>query len=250
MKHLVIGSKGEIGIAILSILKNSVKEVYAHDLDLKHDPKIKVDIIHICFGWSDDFPFHVLDYVDKFGRKEVYVVIHSTVLPFTTKNLSKAIKNVVYSPTRGSHPNLYSDILKYTKYLASDFPEAAGLIEKIFQFAGMKTKIKEDVTDLEFSKHYSTLAFGQSLTLTQEIYAAKEAFGINPAVIMEFVNDTGKYTGDRKIYPYIEKIGGHCVVENAVIFQSFSQHAFNMVRFNKKFGLQYPEKNYQLKEEK
>ena len=249
MKHLVIGSKGEVGSAILSILINTVKEVYAQDLDLDHDLEIKVDVIHICFPYSDNFNEQILNYVTRFGVFDAYIVIHSTVLPFTTVNLSKIINNVIYSPVRGNHPNLYTDMLKYTKYFASAFPEALGVIVRVFQLAGLKTKIVSDDSSLEFAKLYSTLMFGISLIITQEVYGTKKTYGLDPAIIMDFVNDTGKYTNDRKIYPYIEKIGGHCVIENAKLFEPFSTIAVFMVRFNKLFGNEYPDKGYKLKEE-
>jgi UDP-N-acetyl-D-mannosaminuronate dehydrogenase len=205
-----------------------------------------VDIIHICIPYTNEFSLIVLDYASRFGVKDVVVIIHSTVLPFTTKNISKLIPNVIYSPIRGTHPNLYNDLLKYTKYFASESQEALHLTEKFFQFAGLKTKIVKDVSSLEFAKHYSTLMFGISLILTQEVYQTKHTYGLDPRIIMDFVNDTGSYSKDRKIYPYIEKIGGHCVMENAKLFQTFSKFPFYLIRFNELFGEFHPGEKYEL----
>jgi hypothetical protein len=66
---------------------------------------------------------------------------------------------------------------------------------------------------------------------------------------MEFINDTGRVTKDRKIYPFIESIGGHCVIPNAKLFQSYSQFAFYVLRFNKLFSQAYPDKKYELKKD-
>ncbi len=241
MKHLIIGSSGEIGQALLRILKNEFEKVYGHDLDIEHDPKIKIDIIHICFPYNKDFPDYVFEYVERFGVKNVYVVIHSTVLPFTTTNLSKIIKNVIYSPVRGTHPNLYEDMLKWKKYLASDSPEGLYFVEKIFQVAGFKTQVVNDSVSLEFAKHYDLLMFALGLVATQEIYEAKHSFGIDPSIIREFVND-----GYYNIYPYTEAIGGHCVIPNMKVFQSYSQLAYQIIRMNEKFSEEYTKKGYKL----
>jgi hypothetical protein len=247
MKHLVVGSKGEIGSAILSLLINNFKEVWAVDLDLPIPPDLKVDIIHICIRDSDRFDEIVLDYARRHGSDGVYLVIHSTPKPYTTARLSKKINNVIYSPVRGSHPDLFNDLLKFTKYFASDFDEALAHVVKLFQFAGLKTKIVPNPTNLEFAKHYSTTMLGASLVITQEIFMMKDNYDLDPEVIMEFINDTGAYTRDRKIYPYIEGIGGHCVIPNAKALSQFSSLAVYVLKFNKFFIQKYPGKNYKLK---
>jgi UDP-N-acetyl-D-mannosaminuronate dehydrogenase len=254
MKHLVIGSEGEVGQALVKILESGrnikgSRKVYKHDLQTIHPLDIKCDVLHICFPYSNDFEFHVINYVEKFGVNKTIVVIHSTVVPHTTSNLAKVIDNVIYSPTRGRHPNLFDDILFWTKYLASESEEALGIMQKIYHIVGLKTKIVKDTTSLEFAKHYSTLMFGLSLVVTQEVYAAKKAFNVDPEIIMEFINDTGRVTKDRKIYPFIESIGGHCVIPNAKLFQSYSQFAFYVLRFNKLFSQAYPDKKYELKKD-
>ncbi|KKN33749.1 hypothetical protein LCGC14_0800680 [marine sediment metagenome] len=242
MKQLIIGSNGEVGSALVSIFKKSFKEIYECDVNTILDKKIKYDIIHITFPYSEYFSSYVLDYALQFGIKEVIVIIHSTVLPNTTKDLSNKINNVIYSAIRGKHPNLITDLLKYTKYFASEFTESLDITERIFKIAGFKTKIVNDCTSLEFAKHYSTLLFGLSLIATQEIYEAKKEFNINPGIIKDFVNEVGKYSGDRKIFQYIEKIGGHCVIENAILFQKYSNLAKYVIMKNKKFGDKYKDK--------
>ena len=65
---------------------------------------------------------------------------------------------------------------------------------------------------------------------------------------MKFINEVGQKSKDRWIHPWIEKIGGHCVIENAQLFLPYSIFAQLVIEKNDSFGLEYPGKHYNLTE--
>lgn len=234
--HLVIGSKGEVGIALTKLLKKQ-------NIILEIDSKSKinnvtelVDFIHICFPWTLKFNHSVKTYHTLYGKTNSIVIIHSTVYPGTTLELSKIINNIVYSPIRGKHPNIYNDLKYWTKYFCSLNQQILNVTLKEFEILGIKTKgFCENPTSLELGKHFSTLMYGYSLLFGQELAILNKSNSFNPKTVLDFVNDTGNVLKDRKIYPYIESIGGHCILPNAKMISEISFLAKELEKANQRF---------------
>ena len=60
-----------------------------------------VDVMHVCFSFGDSFSDAVTEYITEHNPR--LTVIHSTVVPGTTRNVARTGRNVVYSPVRGRH---------------------------------------------------------------------------------------------------------------------------------------------------
>lgn len=245
--HLVIGNLGQIGSALTNLLRLKNPNIYGIDkqkinkkiIARKHrDLKtISFDFIHICIPYTDSFNRDVIEYSKVHGKPHTILIIHSTVLPTTTEFLTLQLNpvKVVYSPIRGVHPNIKDRLLKWVKYCAG-YDESA-LLESsmLFESMDMKTRVIQNPTALEFAKHFSTLMFGYSLAFTQHLVVISKQFKFHPSIVHDFVNEVGEIAYDRKIYPYIEAIGGHCVLSNAEMIKEMSEFAKLLLKFNEDF---------------
>lgn len=205
MNNLVIGN-GQIGSAIARAL-----ECPAVDIGQKHEGK--VDTIHVCFGYSDNFVENVKAYQEEY--KPELTVIHSTV-PMGTSDLC----NAVHSPVRGVHPDLYGGVMNFVKFFGGkDAEKAAG----IFYSKGIKISTTPDARTTELAKLHSTTQHGAAIMMNKEIHADCEKHGVDFDVVYTQFNETynegyaqiGKGYFCRPVLKYMEgKIGGHCVIPN------------------------------------
>ena len=98
---------GEVGQAIAKFYKNPLIK------DLNKDDGLNgVEILHICFPWSNNFVKIVKKEIKKIKPK--LTIIHSTIAPGTTKKIGGM---VVHSPIRGMHPRLFKGIKTFVKYI-------------------------------------------------------------------------------------------------------------------------------------
>ena len=95
MKSIILG-KGEVGIALYNVLSN----YYDTQITDKTQLKVKkVDVLHICFPYSNKFKSEVKRYQKLYKPK--YTVINSTTPVGTCSKL-----NATHSPIIGVHPYL------------------------------------------------------------------------------------------------------------------------------------------------
>ena len=104
---LIIGA-GEVGKSLAAVLD----PYYPIVLVDKKPVRIKepVEIMHVCFGYSDTFVQNVNEYQERYKPK--YTVIHSTVPVGTSLQC-----DAVHSPIIGRHPYLEESIKMFTKFL-------------------------------------------------------------------------------------------------------------------------------------
>lgn len=94
----VIAGLGEIGRPILQLMSRH-HNVIGYDIDTKlmnlkkfnKLESVETMFLHICIPYSDKFVQNVLDLCKKF-RPHI-VVIHSTIRPYTNKNITKKDTN-------------------------------------------------------------------------------------------------------------------------------------------------------------
>ena len=88
--------------------------------------------------------------------------------------------------------------------------------------------------------------FGWQLVFSQQLLTLSKRYYFDTSVVKDFINDTGDITKDRKIYPYIEAIGGHCVIENAIQIVTLSDIAMDLIKYNNKFKDLYNGEKFDL----
>ena len=213
-QSIIIGS-GEIGKALYKVLKDT------HDIVIRDTEPLEVDkvnVMHICFPYSEGFCGYVEAYKKEYNPD--FTVIHSTI-PVGTATKCGAF----HSPVRGVHPNLEGGIRTFVKYLAPRNLELADYFKK----AGIKIKQLEKPETTELAKMLSTTYYG--LAISFHSYAnklAKETGTGFESVMTEFnttYNQGYKELGMDNVvrpvlfFPKDDIIGGHCVTQNATLLK-------------------------------
>ena len=162
---LIVGM-GEVGIALEAVLK-SYHDIHTYDAE---DPRRRdeffstlkddVDVLHICFPYSDQFNMCVQSYQERIQPR--YTVIHSTVPVGTSKALE-----CYHSPVRGVHPHLAESMKNFTTYLAgpTDY-----FISQYFMDAGICVCHIDNSDETEAGKLWSLAAYAWSILLEKELH--------------------------------------------------------------------------------
>ncbi len=206
---LVVGV-GEVGAALAKVLEGRHRLTC---IDIKPVPvEGAVDVMHICFPFTSSASFEnaARGYVRRFAPK--LTVINSTVLPGTTRNLAEATgARIVYSPVRGKHVRMSSDLLHYAKFISALDHDAAEMARAHFAAAGMKTRLIEVPETLELAKLAETTYFGVMIAFAQEMNRYAETVGADYDQMTAFFEEVD-FLPRVKYYPGF--IGGHCVIPN------------------------------------
>lgn len=232
MTILVVGM-GEVGRPLFELLMSkNPKRTVGLDTDdskcmsthlLKSDER--VNLMNICFGYTDTFITHVLDYIKRYNPE--VVVIHSTVKPGTTELIqNKVSMPVIYSPVRGLHKSMKDHMTSYTKFYA--YYQSNGYADKLFEdYFGKIMKVKRCSTPLvlEYAKILvDTSYYGYLIAYAQYTNEICMKNGLDYDELWDFAAEIHEKRGDRpKMYPGV--IGGHCVVPNAEIINDEMMNA-------------------------
>jgi len=214
MKHLVIGL-GQVGTGVQKVL-----ECDSHDPSSRLIAEGQYDVLHICYPYSDTFVQTVLEYKEHFYAK--YVVIHSTI-PIGTSTLCGA----VHSPIRGVHPYLEQSIRVFYKYFGG---KDADIMAEEFRKKGVKCVCTEKPETTELGKLVDTTTYGLNILIEKEIYRLCKKYDVNYDLAYTHMNDTynkgymdvGMPQFSKYNIKHIDgKIGGHCIIPNAELFDSW-----------------------------
>ncbi|WP_238549731.1 hypothetical protein [Candidatus Nitrosotenuis chungbukensis] len=225
-KHydLVMGL-GEIGIPILKVLKKSIQaigfDIDPQKMDQKHYETVKdnpISLIHFCIPYTDNFESIVIKTVKE--KNPQGIVIHSTIKPYTTEHIQKALTiPVIYSATRGVHKRMIKDLQRYTKfYSVYDWAPNAKWVIKTYsnrmKKAGIKTKRMSTPLTLELAKILiDTSYYGWLINYAQLTNMIAVEHKVNYDEMWTFSDEIHKFLGNRpKMFPGF--IGGHCVLPN------------------------------------
>lgn len=224
-KKNVIAGLGEIGNPIYKLISKNVPTV-GYDLDesriyknnVKKFGKLDTSFLHICIPFGSKFISNVFSLEKKF--KPEFVVIHSTVSPYTTKKIQEKIPiPVIYSATRGVHKRMLSDLKKYTKFFAINTKisnSKIAIIEysKLMRKCGVKTKRMSEPLTLELAKIVcDTSYYGWLINYAQLSNMIAIQHKVNYDEMWSFSDEIHKFLGNRpKMFPGF--IGGHCVIPN------------------------------------
>jgi len=228
MRKKIIGIMGwgEIGKSVAKLYSKSKYNILSKDLkqdDLKNN---KIDVLHICFPYSQDFVKESVRQIKK--NRPAVTIIESTVDVGITKKINQILKtkSVVHSPVRGMHPNLTKSIKCFVKYIGAENKKMGEKAAKIYSDLGVKTKVFVPAASTELNKILSTSYYGLCITWTAEVKRLCDQFNVKFETFTDFndsYNQGYKKLGRKNVvrptlYPPKAGIGGHCVWENAVMF--------------------------------
>ena len=213
-KPLVVGA-GEVGSALAAVLE-ATGPVLVHDMK-PVDIYEAISVMHICFPYcnSEQFKSAVRTYIQRFNPP--LVVINSTVVPGTTRDIAKATgAEIAYSPVRGKHVKMAEDLRGYTKFVSALTPAVTRRAEQHFQAAGMKTAAMDCPETLELAKLAETTYFGLQITFAQELNRFASRVGADYPEAIRFFEEVG-FLPKQSYFPGF--IGGHCVIPNINLLQ-------------------------------
>jgi len=221
----VVAGLGEIGRPIFTLISQQIPSI-GYDIikNLKNDKSIKkysnydTSFLHICIPFNQSFATNIFKLNKKFQPK--CIIIHSTISPYTTKKIqSKLSIPVIYSPTRGVHKRMLSDLKRYTKFFAleKNAPKkqwASKTFSTIFKKCGVKTKKMSDPVTLELAKIVvDTSYYGWLINYAQLSNVITKKHNVDYDEMWSFSEEIHKNLGNRpKMFPGY--IGGHCVIPN------------------------------------
>lgn len=235
MINLVIGM-GQIGSAVSQVLADGGYEVLTMDVNSESITR-KIDVMNICFGYSDSFIKDVRSYQRKFKPK--VTIIYSSVPVGTTKR----IKHAVHSPIEGKHPRLTGSVRMGLRWIGYNNDEDKHLAQKVWRpITVCETVPNSDWT--EFLKLASTSKYGINIVWAEYMDKVSKDLGMPYDYVKDWdqsYNDLYsrlKMKGNRKYVLDAPRgeIGGHCVVPNAKLLNEDypNQMLFNIIEMEQK----------------
>jgi len=221
MKVLVVGL-GEVGSALLEI----VKGVYdAVGYDIKNPSKLpeKVDMLHVCLPYTENFAKVVVDYVEQ--TCPMLVLIESTVLPGTTRLIAETLKAkalVVHSPVRARKADGFKwGLFNYTKFIGATDERGASLAKEYYESLGFKTRVCKSPEETEFAKLLDLSYFGLMLGWNQEMRRIAETCNLNFDDLASFLETNTVESNNKFPRPVYDgkPIGGHCIIPAIQLLQ-------------------------------
>lgn len=212
---LVIGM-GEIGRPLFDVLRMGGYPVVRRDLEEVTFPS-PVRALHICYPYSVKFVESVVEYTKKYNPD--VVIVHSTVIPGTTRQLSDAGIRCAYSPVRGRHTQMHRDMLLYVKFISAVGGKAETLAKLAMSDILQVRILPAPVETLELSKLLETTYSGLLIAWAQEIQRICDAAGASYDYAWEFFEEI-PYLPHRRFVPGI--IGGHCIMPNIELLLAMS----------------------------
>ncbi len=233
-KKIGIMGFGEIGQSVARLYSKSKYEVLTKDLNFDYLKDNKVDILHIAIPYSNNFIKDVEKQI-KLNQAKL-VIIESTVDVGTTKKINQKLKKnvVVHSPVRGMHPNLTKSLKCFVKYVGADDENIGKRAVRHYKSIGVKTKLFQPSQSTELNKILSTSYYGICIVWAMEVKKLCDQYGVDYKTFEDFNNSYNKgylKMGRQNVirptlYPPKNGIGGHCVWENAVMFNKQTKSKF------------------------
>jgi len=217
-KHLIIGA-GEAGTSVFNVLK---KHYEADMRDIDGEVGISPEVLHICFPYTENFLEETKKYIKQYNPS--LIIIHSTVKPGTTSQIGNI---AVHSPIRGVHSDLERGIKTFVKYFGGPKAKEAA---NYFGNIGIKTEIFDKAETTEVLKILSTTYYGWNIVFYKEVERICSEMGLDFEEVYTIPNqDYNKgyrelgmdYVVRPVLKPMPGKIGGHCIVSNCDLLESW-----------------------------
>ena len=220
MQDVIIGA-GEIGTSLSRIYKD------ARLVDKPPHSKMKAEVMHICFPYSEEsFVDNVNKYQKHFDPEAT--IIHSTVAVGVTSRIASA----VHSPCFGKHPNLTDHLLTYPKLIGGENDLAEKRLRDKF-----KIKVYDQPETTELLKLLSTTHYGLQIAWAQEVERILKKWDVSFDEYLSFTHyinrgleDIGNTKAKRSM-ALPGKIEGHCVMPNLKILkEQFVSDFFDAIK--------------------
>lgn len=225
-ENIIIIGNGETGKSIYDLYNKRRYNVTIIDIDSPLMNVSVIDVMNICIPYSENFINIVQEYINQYNPK--LTIIHSTVLPGTTKQIST--HDIIYSPIIGVHPNLYKSLKTFKKFIGSDNKHSLSLAKKHFKKIKIKFEILENTKTVETAKILSTLYYGMCIAFHDDVnkLCNETKIPFNDVMIKWNIEYNrgykllGKHNVIRPVLsPPNGKIGGHCIIPNAEIIKGY-----------------------------
>lgn len=218
--EVVILGTGEIGKPLYELLKGVYKSLPVDPIHHKNNVGLKVncEYLHVCIpGNISNFENIVIDYINFYNPKAV--IIHSTVIPGTTKRINTRVSNrCVFSPVNGKHTgnNMKKDLLRCTKIVGTD-EESIGLLvyNHLYNLGITKIYILDSTLAAEWGKVLITTHFGYMIAWAQEVERIADECCLKYDDLIACISERDDIVPPH--YPGI--IGGHCVMPNIELIE-------------------------------
>jgi len=220
----IIVGVGEIGTGLYNLFQDGSKNLIAYDHDMNrtqfNNSALKSRncvILHIAIYYDVDFVGKVVRYAKDFPCKEL--VVHSTVRPGTTVELQERLEiPVIYSPIRGVHVRMLSDLRRYTKFWSTKDKGKVKFYPGLLEKCGIKGEFWSSPTQLELAKILlGTTYYGWLIVFAQRVKILCDKLGVDEPTIWRFTEEIHKFLGNRPLMYPGEGISGHCVLQNLEI---------------------------------
>ena len=246
IKGDVIIGMGDVGKPFHELLSQSGIKVRGIDLieeknygDLIEPP---IEILHICFPYSPVFIEETVKEINRWKPSET--VIHSTIKPHVTEELQDIMDiPIIYSPIRGVHNRMITDLKRYKKIFSSKEITKVKKYPKRLEEIGLEWETLSNPLTLEYAKILvDTTYYGWLIIYAQHTNEICLEENIDFDEMWSFSEQIHKELGNRpKMYPG-EGIGGKCVIQNtkliedefiSTVFNHDKQYRININRNNK-----------------
>ena len=215
---VIVLGMGEVGQPLFRILS---RKFDCAAVDIKPvEIKEPCDVLHICYPFQvPDFVGTTARYMEKYNPR--LTAIHSTVAPGTTRKIHEIVPDraLVYSPVRGKHARMETDMLRYKKFVAGFDAKAVELAQRHLRDAGFQTDTFPTPDIAELSKLLETTYFGVLIGWAQEAERLAAQCDGSFDDVVSFIKEIDFLPSN--IFPGL--IGGHCVMPNiAILRKQFS----------------------------
>lgn len=225
MNSMVFGM-GEVGKAVYEVTGSTL----SFSLD---DPKGQesvwegdLDVMHICFPYSETFVEDVQRYIKNF--EPLHIIVWSTVPIGTCRKIDE---RVVHMPVEGMHPHLERSIRLGVRWIGYNRGDEARFVDQYFLDLGCNPRSVQGTEVTELLKLRSTARFGIDLVWAQYEAELCKQYNIGFDQVQDYdIDYNDLYAICAKLadgesnnmqpkrhvlYPPEGEIGGHCVVPNA-----------------------------------
>lgn len=212
MTDIVIGM-GQMGKPLHDILAMTYDVV---GIDVDFTPTVDgVEAMHVCFPFGKAFAEQVGVYVEAYRPR--LVVIHSTVLPGTTRMVAEFVKPLVaYSPVRGRHSDMHRHLMTYTKFVAGINGRVSLVASEHLRKACFRVKVASSPETLELAKLIDTTYAGLLIAWAQELDRFCQDVGVDFEEVARFWPE---WPWRPKFIHRPGHIKGHCIMQNLELLE-------------------------------
>jgi hypothetical protein len=218
-KVLIVGF-GEIGKAVKEAI---CPDALVFDISQPGYDKINghsIDVMHICFPYSDNFVQYAQEYTDRWRPK--HIAIWSTVPIGTTKQVDT---KAVHTPVEGRHPALTESVRIMPRWVGYNDQTEGDFFSGYFSQKLGIIRTVENTDHTEALKLLSTTEYGINLVYADYKKRVSESIGMDYYFAKLWNADYNQLYQDLDM-PQFQKfildppggvLGGHCLRENAAL---------------------------------